>query len=96
MAFLTCALTSCSTLQPENISVDGAIWSVSDADIRAALAACPPAHGEDKVYAVQVMNSRELHIYREPRTVSLVTFEIARKINGMWRDDGRIISGNEY
>jgi hypothetical protein len=96
IVFLICALTACSTLRPENISVDGAIWSVSDADIRAALSACSPVHGEGKVYAVQVMSIRELHIFREPRTVALVTFEVVRKINGMWRDEGRIISGTEY
>jgi hypothetical protein len=83
-------------LQPENISVDGAIWSVSKADIRAALAASSPLHVEGKVYAVQVMSSHELHIYREPRTSALVTFEIVQKINGAWRAEGRIISGNEY
>ena len=72
--------------------MDGALWSVSTADVRAAIAASSSGEfAKGKIYEIQIVGSREMHIYREPRS-SIVSFEFIRKINGVWKSDGGIVA----
>jgi hypothetical protein len=81
-------LASCATQKFGDAIIYGHTKDVSEADIRAALAArgtfSPKAH----VYEIEVVNRDRIRLYLMPRGQGGdICVEVAR-IRGRWRDDG--------
>jgi hypothetical protein len=91
-ALAVSCLVACTQMQVDGAHVTGLFTPVHADEVRAAIAAANAAQPKQRgrIYEVQVIGTREMHIYREPKT-HLVTYQIARKINGRWNADERAI-----
>ena len=83
------ALGACTTLEPEHIAVYGAAWSVSAADIRAAIAAARAGDHRfltARIYNVKVHNSAEIFVSAENSGLSEIGGHAKiQRIAGRWR-----------
>ena len=86
---LVTALTGCGTLQPENIPIYGAVWSVTPHDIHAAIAAAragDPQNRTGRIYNIKVHNRSEINVSFGNDGLSEQGPEAqVKRINGKWR-----------
>jgi hypothetical protein len=88
-AVLASAFTACGTLQPENVPIYGAAWSVTRDDIHAAIAAAragDPQNRTARIYNIKVHNRSEIYVSFGNDGLSEVGPEAqVKRINGKWR-----------
>ncbi len=88
------AFVSCTTLQPENIPLDGAVWTVSHDDVHAAMAAARAGdakHRTARIYEVWVRNRDYMQIFFTENIAGYVEYAEVRRIAGKWRYMGTAI-----
>jgi hypothetical protein len=84
---LSCS-SACTTLQPENIPLDGAVWTVSYDDIRAAMAAARAGdakHRSARIYEVWVRNRNHMQIFFTENIPGYVEYADVQRVAGKWR-----------
>jgi hypothetical protein len=82
------ALCSCTTLQPENIALDGAVWTISREDVRVAMAvarAGDAKHRTGRIYEVWVRNRNHLQIFFTENIPGYVEYAVVERVAGKWR-----------
>jgi hypothetical protein len=80
-------VTSCATQKLGDAFIYGHTKEVTDADIRAAIAARTTFGRDAHVYEIEVLSRDRIRLYLLPRKSGNMCVEIAR-VRGKWRDDG--------
>jgi hypothetical protein len=84
-------LPACAQIEIDGVHVSGFLTPIRSTEVRAALVAVrrTEPRGAGKIYEIQVISGTEMHVYREPK--NFTSYEIVRKIGGVWRSDERVI-----
>jgi hypothetical protein len=97
LCLLALLLVGCATVIVDGHRAYGRIHDVSEADIRAALAAdrVQTSWSDKTVYDIQVLSSSEMRLYHRPSTEN-PSHDLLRRIGGKWRvvDTQVILNGH--
>ena len=84
-ALIVVILTSCATITVDGHRAFGRVHEVSEADIRAALAAeqRESTWADKTIYDIQVVSSAEMHLFHQPSSEN-PSHDVLRRVAGKW------------
>jgi hypothetical protein len=94
LASITAALlvSSCATETFEGIPLYGRARDVSPADLHTAIALVrSPGTANRQIYAIEVVNSDEIHLYHAPYGGKVGQYNLVQRIGGKWQFHERVI-----
>jgi hypothetical protein len=89
--------TSCTSwMTIDGVPVYGKVGLLSTEQIRAAIAAdqSSPSQPSNKIYAVEVISTTEIHVHHAPWNPSIWQYNEILKLHGKWRKpQERVVGG---
>jgi hypothetical protein len=82
IAVLSLFLVSCASVRIGDLRCSGRVNDVSVSDLHFAIEA-DRSHTSDKIYEIEVVSSREMHVYHDTRSRT-INYDIIKRVGGRW------------